>query len=96
MRGGWVYILTNRKNGALYTGVTSNLPARMMQHREGKGSKFCREHGIDRLVYAEAHARVDDAIVREKAIKKWNRAWKVRLIEEGNPEWGDLFFDLNG
>jgi putative endonuclease len=92
--GGWIYILTNRKNGALYTGVTSDIAARMVQHREGKGSAFCREHGISRLVYVEHHQRIEDAITREKAIKKWRRQWKINLIEQGNPEWRDRWFEL--
>ncbi|MGN6501196.1 MAG: GIY-YIG nuclease family protein [Tsuneonella sp.] len=93
-RGGWVYILANRKNGALYTGVTSDIAARMMQHREGKGSAFCREHGITRLIYAEPYDRIEDAIAREKAIKKWRRAWKIEAIERQNPEWRDRWFEI--
>lgn len=95
MNGGYVYILANRRNGALYTGVTADIASRMVQHKAGEGSKFCREYGIDRLVYVEATERIDDAIAREKAIKKWRRAWKIALIEKCNPEWRDLFFDLN-
>ena len=64
----YVYILANRKNGALYTGVTTDIAARIMQHREGKGSKFCAEHGIDRLVLVEITESITDAIAREKAI----------------------------
>ena len=92
---GYVYILANRKNGALYTGVTSDLAARMMQHRDGKGSRFCAKYGITRLVYIEEAPTISDAIAREKAIKKWRRAWKIELIEKHNPEWRDLFYDLN-
>ena len=95
MSGGYVYILANRKRGALYTGVTADVAGRMMQHKAGEGSKFCREYDIDRLVYLEPAERIEDAIAREKAIKKWRRAWKVALIEEANPDWRDLFFDLN-
>ena len=95
MTGGTVYILANRKRGALYTGVTADIAARMMQHKAGKGSKFCREYGIDKLVYVETIERIEDAIAREKAIKKWRRAWKIELIEKMNPDWRDLFFDLN-
>ena len=94
--GGWVYILTNRKNGTLYTGVTADIAARMVQHREGKGSAFCREHGIDRLVHIEHHPSIEDAIAREKAIKKWRRAWKINLIEQANPDWRDRWFEING
>ena len=90
MRCGWVYIMTNRSFGTLYVGVTSNLEARVYQHREGTGSDFCRKHGLTRLVYAEEHARIEDAIAREKAIKAWKRNWKLRLIIEANPDWSDL------
>ncbi len=89
--GGWVYILTNKPHGVLYTGVTADLAARMIQHREGKGSAFCRRYGIKRLVHAEPFERIEDAIAREKAIKAWKRAWKVELIEKENPDWDDLF-----
>ena len=89
--GGWVYIMTNNRGGVLYIGVTADLPARIMQHKQGKGSTFCRRYGLDRLVYAEAHAEITDAIAREKAIKAWKRAWKIELIEKTNPEWDDLF-----
>ena len=91
----YVYILANRRNGALYTGVTVDVPARIMQHREGKGSKFCAKYGITRLVYVEAHQDISYAITREKQVKKWNRAWKIELIERDNPDWRDLWFDLN-
>ena len=89
--GGWVYILTNKRDGVLYIGVTADLSARVMQHRNGKGSLFCRRYGIKQLVYAEPHDDIRDAIAREKAMKAWKRAWKVELIEKSNPEWGDLF-----
>ena len=95
MSGGTVYILANRKRGALYTGVTADIAGRMVQHKAGDGSKFCREYGIDKLVYIEMTERIGDAIAREKAIKKWRRAWKIELIEKNNPDWRDLFFDLN-
>jgi putative endonuclease len=95
MTGGYVYILTNRKNGALYTGVCADIAARMMQHRAGTGSKFCAKYGINRLVYVEHSEEIFPAIEREKAIKKWNRAWKIKLIESANPDWRDLFDDIN-
>lgn len=90
MQGGWTYILTNKPRGVLYIGVTANLPARMMQHREGAGSAFCRKYGLTRLVLVEPHATITEAIAREKALKAWQRAWKIRLIEEANPAWDDL------
>ncbi|NML08486.1 GIY-YIG nuclease family protein [Sphingomonas sp. G-3-2-10] len=92
---GYLYIIANRKLGALYTGVTSDIPARMIQHREGTGSKFAKEYGISRLVYVEVYENIEDAIRREKAIKKWRRAWKIELVETMNPDWRDLFLDLN-
>jgi putative endonuclease len=95
MKGGWVYIMTNRECGTLYIGVTANVAMRVMQHRDGKGSDFCREHGLVRLVYIERHERIEDAIRREKTLKKWQRAWKLNLIGRVNPDWDDLFLTLN-
>lgn len=89
--GGWTYILTNKSCGVLYVGVTADLPARMMQHRAGTGSAFCRRYGLKRLVLAERHDRIEDAIMREKALKAWKRDWKIALIEAANPSWDDLF-----
>ncbi|MEA3012267.1 MAG: hypothetical protein QOD42_812 [Sphingomonadales bacterium] len=71
--------------------MTANLAARMMRHREGKGSRFTAKYRVMRLVHAEHFERIDEAIAREKAIKKWRRAWKLELIERGNPDWDDLF-----
>jgi len=93
--GGWVYIMTNKPHGTLYTGVTANLTARIHQHRQGTGSEFCRKWGLTRLVYVERHERIEDAIVREKRIKSWKRAWRLRLIRELNPRWEDLFERIN-
>ena len=87
----WVYVMTNRKNGTLYIGVTSDLARRISDHRNGAGSEFVRQHGLHRLVYVEAHATMPLAISREKRLKTWNRAWKVRLIHRDNPGWDDLF-----
>ena len=89
--GGWVYIMTNKAFGTLYTGMTSDVARRVHEHRNGSGSEFCREYGLTRLVYAERHDRIEDAIRREKAIKAWQRNWKLRLIMEANPDWEDLF-----
>ena len=85
-----VYILTNKPNGVLYVGVTADLPARVAQHRRGEGSVFCRRYNLTRVVYAEACTDMATAIAREKAIKAWKRAWKVELIERGNPEWAEV------
>ena len=87
----WVYIMSDRKDGVLYIGVTADLSRRIVQHREGKGSAFCRRYGLTRLVYAEEHDSIGDAIAREKAMKAWKRAWKIELIEGVNPAWDDLF-----
>jgi len=92
---GYTYIITNRKNGALYAGVTAEMSRRALEHRDGAGSKFAAKYGIYRLVYVEFHDEIDNAILREKRIKKWRRAWKIALIEESNPDWRDLFFELN-
>lgn len=96
MRGGWVYILASRYRGTLYVGVTSNIAARIFQHREGSGAEFTRKYDVTRLVYAEQHATIEEAIAREKMLKRWKRDWKFRLIEEGNPDWTDLFDRING
>ena len=87
----WVYIMSNREDGVLYIGVTSDLSRRIVQHREGKGSAFCRRYGLKRLVYAEEHDSIEEAIAREKAMKAWKRAWKIELIEAVNPARDDLF-----
>ena len=95
MRGGWTYIMTNRPRGVLYIGVTAALPARVDQHRNGKGSAFCKHYKLTRLVYAEQHDSIQDAIAREKAMKAWKRAWKIELIEQSNPQWLDLWDLMN-
>jgi len=95
VRGGWVYIMADRYRGTLYIGVTSDIAARVWAHREGRGSKFCARYGLKRLVYAEQAPTISEAIAREKAMKKWNRAWKIDLIEQPNPEWDDLFETIN-
>ena len=91
MRGGWVYIMTNRPNGTLYIGVTSNLPCRAWEHRTGLVEGFTKRYGLKRLVYAERHGVIGAAIQREKVLKHWPRAHKVRLIVADNPRWEDLY-----
>jgi len=91
----FVYVLASRRNGTLYIGVTNNLAARVTLHRQGKGSKFVAKYKVHRLVHMEAHDEVRSAIQREKTLKEWPRAWKLRLIERGNPNWDDLFETLN-
>ena len=87
----YVYILASRRNGTLYTGVTSNLVKRAWQHRNGEIDGFTKKYDVKRLVYYETHQTAEPAIKREKQIKKWNRQWKLRLIEEDNPDWKDLY-----
>jgi len=89
-----VYLLASRRNGTLYTGVTSNLLARIYQHRNGVVQGFARKYGVKLLVWFERHATMESAITREKRIKKWNRAWKLELIEAANPDWKDLAEDF--
>ncbi|WP_137753892.1 GIY-YIG nuclease family protein [Sphingopyxis sp. L1A2A] len=92
--GPTAYILASRRNGTLYTGVTSHLVQRVHQHREELIPGFTREYGVKMLVWFEQHATMDAAIQREKRIKKWNRAWKLELIERDNPDWRDLAEDF--
>jgi len=91
MRGGWVYIMTNRPNGTLYLGVTSDLARRAWEHREGVVDGFSKRYGLKRLVWFERHDDIRAAIQREKTMKHWPRAWKVRLILSASPEWDDLY-----
>jgi putative endonuclease len=95
MKGGWVYIMTNAPHGTLYTGVTADLPARVTAHREGRGSEFCRKHGLTCLAYVEPYPTIEEAIARKKAIKRWKRQWKLKLIRKMNPEWEDLWEQIN-
>jgi putative endonuclease len=94
MAGGWVYFITNKRNGILYAGVTSNLPRRAYEHREKLFEGFSTRHGLTMLVYYERFDDIRDAIYREKTIKHWPRAWKVRLIHAMNPDWDDLYGTL--
>ena len=87
----YVYILASRKNGTLYTGMTSNLVQRIWRHKEKRIDGFSKKYHINMLVYFELHQTAESAITREKQIKKWNRSWKIRLIEEKNPLWKDLY-----
>jgi putative endonuclease len=88
--GGWVYILTNKPRGVLYTGVTAEIDRRIWEHRTGLGSRFCRRYGLDRLVLVEEYPTIEEAIAREKQLKNWRRQWKIELIEAANPDWQDL------
>ncbi len=87
----FVYILTTRKNTVLYTGITSDLAARVWQHKQGLVEGFTKKYCVNKLVYFEEYEDVNEAIHREKCIKKWKRGWKLELIEKMNPEWNDLY-----
>jgi putative endonuclease len=89
-----VYILASERNGTLYTGVTSDIARRAWLHKSNEVDGFTKRYGVHRLVYAEFHQTMYDAIVREKQIKKWRRAWKLALIEQANPQWLDLYEKL--
>ena len=89
-----VYILASQRNGTLYVGVTSALVKRAWEHREGVVDGFSKEYGVKNLVWYELHDNAESAITREKQIKKWNRIWKLSMIEERNPEWRDLFAEI--
>jgi putative endonuclease len=91
-----VYILTNRKHGTLYVGVTSSLAQRLWKHREGLYPGFTKTYGLKRLVWYEAHESMIAAIQREKSLKKYKRDWKINLIERDNPHWDDLYPQLFG
>lgn len=82
-----VYILASKANGTLYVGVTSDLPGRIHQHRDGATDGFTKRYGLKRLVYYEMHETMEAAIIREKQLKRWKRAWKQRLVEKMNPDW---------
>jgi putative endonuclease len=89
-----VYILASKRNGTLYIGVTSNLQKRAWEHKNDLVEGFTRRYGVHRLVYFELHGDMISAIRREKQMKKWNRAWKLQLIERQNPRWNDLWQDI--
>ena len=88
---GYTYILASKKDGTLYTGVTTDMARRMYEHRAGLTPGFASKYGALRLVWYEEHFDVRDAIAREKSIKRWKRQWKIDLIEKANPEWNELF-----
>jgi putative endonuclease len=94
MKTYFVYILAKEKNGTLYIGVTSDLPKRVAQHKAGLVEGFTKRYGVHQLVYFEETTDVQFALLREKQLKKWNRTWKMRLIEEQNPGWRDLSEDF--
>jgi len=93
-KSSYVYILASGLNGTLYIGVTSDLIKRVWQHREGLADGFTKRYGIKSLVWYEVHSEIVEAIRREKQIKKWDRAWKIELIQKVNPGWRDLYADM--
>ena len=94
MKRGYVYLMANRRNGTTYLGVTSNLPKRAWQHREEQTDGFTKENGCTLLVWYEVHDDIQVARHRELQMKKWKRLWKLRVIEEMNPDWNDLYDTL--
>lgn len=94
MKQGYVYILTNKPNGTLYIGVTSDLPKRIAEHKAKVVPGFSAKYGLDKLVYYEVADSIEAAIVREKQMKEWQRAWKVKRVLQTNPEWRDLFEEV--
>jgi len=95
MKRACVYILASKRNGTLYAGVTSDIARRVWEHKSGAVVGFTQKYAVHLLVYAEFHETVPDAILREKQIKKWRRKWKLELIERDNPEWRDLYSEIN-
>jgi len=95
MKRYYVYIMASARNGTLYTGITSDLAGRVYEHREGLIKGFTKTYKVHTLVYYEEHDEVHEAIAREKLVKKWKRDWKLRMIERLNPEWKDLYDDLD-
>ena len=89
-----VYLLASRRNGTIYTGVTSNLPKRVWEHKNDLVEGFTRKYAVHTLVWYELHDTMETAIEREKAIKNWERAWKIQMIERENPDWRDLYEDI--
>ncbi len=94
MQPGYVYLMASQPNGTIYLGVTSNIAQRAYQHRRGLIEGFSKKHGCTLLVWYEQHDDIQDARVREYQMKSWKRAWKLRLVEERNPQWRDLFDEL--
>ena len=90
----FVYILASKRNGTLYIGMTSDLINRVEEHKSKEIEGFTKEYNVDKLVYYETYYYVNDAITREKQMKKWKRQWKIKLIEEENPDWDDLYDEL--
>lgn len=95
MKQYYVYILAKQRNSTFYVGITSDLPKRIYEHKNDLTDGFTKKYGIHKLVYFEIHGDPENAIKREKRLKKWNRPWKMRLIEEMNPDWNDLYDQIS-
>ena len=91
----YVYILASKRNGTLYIGVSNNAARRIYEHKNDLCEGFTKKYSVHLLVYLERFDNIQDAILREKQLKKWNRAWKIRLIEENNPKWLDLYDEIS-
>jgi len=94
MKQYYVYILASKKNGTIYVGVTGDLIKRIYEHKQNLIDGFTKKYNVHDLVYYEVHTEIEEAITREKQIKRWNRKWKLRLIEEKNPGWNDLYNEM--
>jgi len=94
MKNYYIYILASKRNGTLYIGITSNLPKRVWEHKNKIMKGFTERYDVTRLVYYECYDDPENAILREKRLKKWKRKWKLELIEKTNPEWNDLYEEL--
>ena len=94
MKQYYVYILASQRNGTLYIGVSNDLVKRVYEHKQDITDGFTKKYQVHALVFYEAHNNIEEAITREKQLKKWNRAWKIRLVEELNPEWDDLYYQI--
>ena len=90
----YVYILTNRRNGTIYIGVTNNLKRRVFEHKSGLIPGFTKKYNLKNLIYFETHDWIDSAILREKQMKAWRRVWKIKIIESMNPDWNDLYDEI--
>lgn len=90
----YVYILASRKNGTLYVWMAEELTKRIVRHKDKRANQFAAKYDVDKLVYYEKHKSLEDAVKREKQLKKWRSEWKIQLIEKQNPEWNDLFMKL--
>ena len=95
MKTYFIYILASKRNGTLYVGMTNDLIRRVYEHKSGLIEGFTKKYSIDKLVYYESTTNVNEAILREKRLKKWKRQWKIELIEKSNPEWRDLLGDFS-